>query len=831
MRTILFNLKFVIRSLAKSPALASAAILSLALGIGANTAIFTLTDQILLRVLPVQDPHRLVLFEWKGQFIGGTSRGYKESFAYPTYEDLRNGNPGAFTGIAARYQESVDVADKGLAQRATAELVSGNYFDVLGVTAAIGRTLTPDEDKVKDTEPYVVLGYNYWQRRFAADPAILNRTIELNGHAMNVIGVAERGFASFDPMSPADVFVPMAMKTVVTPTWDDRTRRNSIWLKIFGRLAPGVAEAAALSAMTPAYQTALRNDLTAVGSPERFWQKYLANTLALSDASQGYGTLRKFFAKPLYVLLAMVGTLLLIACANVANLLITRAAARQKEIAIRLSLGATRSELTRLVMTESLLIAFLSAALGLLIAMWMTTVLVGMLPYDNVAVALRTTPDFRVLGFTIAVSLLTAVLFGLAPALSATRPDLAVTLKSESGKHSAGSGQSNLRRVLVSAQVCLSLLLLVASGLFARSLYTLLRTNSGVDAGRLLAFTIDPSLHNYTPARSRQLFEEMRSRLRRVPGVTSVSAASYAVLSDNNWQNTVHVEGYHPAEGEDMNPGFNQVLPGFFQTMGAHLVAGRDFSERDIAGAPNVVIVNEEFVRRFFPHASPIGRRIGFGAQGPLTMEIIGVASNMKGGDLKEATKPWTYTPEMQDQAPSELTFYLRTGNDPLSLAQAARQVVAGMDAALPVYQVKTLERQVEETHFLDRLFAWLSAAFGVLATLLASVGLYGITAYAVARRTQEIGIRMALGAERANVLSLILRELLVLVAAGVLLGVPAVLALGRLVESQLFGIRANDPMVIASAVALIVAVSAIAGYVPARRATRIDPMTALRYE
>ena len=383
----------------------------------------------------------------------------------------------------------------------------------------------------------------------------------------------------------------------------------------------------------------------------------------------------------------------------------------------------------------------------------------------------------------------------------------------------------------MSAQVGLSLLLLVGAGLFARSLYSLLATNSGIETTQLLAVTIDPSLHRYSPDRARHLFVELQNKLQRLPGVMYASGASYPVLADDNWTNTVHVEGYHPREGEDMNPGFNQVLPGFFQTAGARVIAGRDFTERDSVGAPKVVIVNETFVKRFYPHQSPLGHRIGWGSDGPLEMEIVGVARDMKGSDLKEKDKPWTITPELQDETPSEVTFYLRTSRDPLSLAQAARQTVMSLDGSLPVFNVKTVETQIKETHFLDRLFAWLSIAFGVLATLLASVGLYGVTAYAVARRTQEIGIRIALGASRANVLRLILREVIVLVGAGVAVGVLAALALGRLVESQLFGIQANDPLVMLLAVGVIVSVTALAAYVPARRATGIDPMNALRYE
>ncbi|HLK18339.1 MAG TPA: ABC transporter permease [Bryobacteraceae bacterium] len=831
MRTIFADLKFVLRSLGRNPSLVAAAVLSLALGIGANTAIFTLTDQILLRTLPVKEPRQLVLFQWAGQFIGGTTRGYEDAFAYPAYAELRDANPGVFSGIAARYEDTVDIADKGVAQRGVAELASGNYFDVLGVKAAIGRIFTPAEDQVKDSEPYAVISYEYWQRRFGGDPQVLNRSIEVNGHPMTIIGVAERGFTGFEAMSPADVFVPLAMKTVVTPTWDDRARRNSIWLRIFARLTPGTDVRTAQSAMSIPYHSVLQNDLTGVGAPQKNWKRYLANRLYFTDASKGFGGFQELFGKPLYVLLAMVGTLLLIACVNVANLLITRAAARQKEIAIRLSLGATRGALIRLVMTESAMVAAVAGLLGVLIAMWLTSLLVGILPYPNIGAALHTTPDMRILAFTAGVSLVAAILFGSAPALQGTHPDLAVTLKSESGKLSAGAGQSRLRKLLVAAQVALSLLLLIGAGLFARSLYSLLSAKTGIETTQLLAFSIDPSLHRYTPERSRHLFTELEDKLQRLPGVTAASGASYPILADVNWQNTAHVEGYHPREGENMNPGFNQVLPGFFQAVGSRLIAGRDFSDRDRAGSPKVVIVNETFANRFYPHESAVGHRLGWGPDGPLEFEIVGVARDIKSGNLRDKPRPWTFTAALQDATPSEITFYLRTGRDPLSLAQAARQSVRSLDASLPVFNLKTMETQIEETHFLDRLFAWLSVAFGILATLLASVGLYGVTAYAVARRTQEIGIRIALGASRTNVLRMVLSEIVFLVGAGVAAGALAALALGRLVESQLFGIKANDPLVIGMAVGVIVAVTALAAYVPARRATGIDPMSALRYE
>ncbi|HUE02273.1 MAG TPA: ABC transporter permease [Bryobacteraceae bacterium] len=823
-------MRLTLRNLLHNPAFAATAILSLALGIGANSAMFTLTNQILLRVLPVKDPARLVAFHWKGQFIGGSTRGYEDSFSYPMYADLR-GASGAFTGIAAQFQETVDVSDKRPAGRASAELVSGTYFDVLGVAAAIGRTLTPDDDRLKGGEPYVVLSYDYWQRQFGSDPSALNRTIDVNGHPMTVVGVAQRGFQGLSQMSPADLFVPLVMKNAVTPTWDDMNRRDSIWLHLFARLRPGMDARAAQNSLAGVYRAALDHDLATNGRSASFATRYVQNQLQLVDAAQGFAGMREFFAKPLYVLLAMVGTLLLIACANVANLLIARAQGRQKEISIRLALGATRGALMRLIMSESLLIAAVSGALGLLLSEWIAAALVSMLPFQNIGAAIRATPDWRVLAFTGGISLLIALLAGAAPALQATRPDLAPALKNETRSASLSFGQTRFRRGLIAAQVALSFLLLAAAGLFARSLYNLMTVNSGIETSRLLAFSVDPSLHKYTPGQTRRLYLDLASTLARIPGAQAASGASNAVLANNQWQNTVHIDTYRPSAGENMNPGYNETLPGFFSTAGVALIAGRDFNERDTAGAPEVVIVNETFQKRFFPHESPLGHHIGWGDSGPMPLEIVGVVKDMKVSDLKEKPKPWTFAAALQDASPGAMTFYMRTARHPLALAPAAQQAVHRFDAALPVFDLKTVDAQIGETHFLDRLLARLAVAFGSLATLLASIGLYGITAFNVTRRTQEIGIRMALGAARGNVLRLVMREVLILGAAGLLVGVPATLALGRVLESQLFQMKAGDPAVIAGATGVVLLVSALAGYIPARRAARIDPMQALRWE
>ncbi len=827
--TMLRDARYALRSLRKSPLFAVTAILTLALSIGANTAIFTLTNQLLLRSLPVTSPGELVLLDWRGSFIGGSLRG-RGTFSYPGYKDIRDASPGILTGLAARYQDEVDVTDHGPADRTAAEIVSGNYFEVLGVTAAIGRTLTTDDDRVPDGEPYAVLSYDYWTSHFGADPSVLNRTIDVNGRPMTVVGVAQRGFTGFSMMSPAGIFIPLMMKNTVTPTWDHMNRRDSVWLRIFGRLAPGVSASAAQAALARPFRLSRERDLDLVGRPADFRARYLRGQLVLTNALQGFNQEQQSFAKPLRILLAMVGILLLIACVNVANLLLSRASARQRELTVRLSLGARRVALLRLIMTESLLVAAAGGALGLALSYWLSSLLIHLMPYDNIDVAIRVAPDWRVLAFTAGISLLAALLFGLTPALEATRSTLAGTLRSEGPSASLSGRQARLRKLLVVAQVTLSLFMLIGAGLFALSLHKVKSMNPGMKIANVLSFSTDPSLHKYSAHRSALFFLDLQKRIQSIPGVVSASASLGPVLANANWLNTVHVEGYEPRHGEEMNPGWNAMMPRFFSTLGVPLVAGRDFSERDIRGGPKVMIVNQTFAKRFVPRGNPVGLHVGFGDSGPLDMEIIGVVDDMKDLDLTTAARPCAYTAVLQEDIP-ELTVYVQASGSPQSLVPAIRRQISQLDASLPMLNIQTMEARIDETHYLARLFAWISGAFGVAATLLASVGLYGVTAFAVARRRQEIGIRMALGARRANVLQLVMREVVLLTAIGVVTAIPLALGFGRLVESQLFGVRARDPLVIGTAVTLITVVSILAGYLPARRASRMDPVHALRYE
>jgi putative ABC transport system permease protein len=827
------DLRYAGRSLARNPGFVVVAVLSLALGIGAATAIFTIADQALLRLLPVKDPSRLRLLKWDGQFIGGSTNGWKESFSYPMFREFEAAQPEALSGIAARFQQNVAVDGGSGVHRATVEVVSGEYFPVLGVGAALGRTLLPEDDEERDGEPWAVLGYAYWKKQFGGDRSIVNQTILVNGFPLTVIGVAQAGFAGFETLSPADLFVPFQMNAVVSPTWDQRDRRDSIWLNMFVRLAPGVEPGAAQAALMIPYGGVLRRDLEAHARSADTAKRYLQNKLELTEASQGLGLARQFVATPLHILLAMVGVLLLITCVNVANLLVIRSGKREKEIAVRCSLGASRFDVMRLVLMECLLLSAAGAALGLLVARAGAGVLVRMIPADRLGLVFETSPDWRILTFAASLAVLTALLFGLWPALQSTRAASANALKSEAASVSLGRAQTRLRRTLVVAQVALSLMLLAVAGLFGKSLHKIFDVDAGLAVEHLLSFSINPFEQRYGPQQSRQLALDLQRRLAQAPGVESVSAAGVPVLAGADAQNTIKAEGYEPKEGEDMQAGANQVLPGFFSTLGIGLPAGRDFTERDTLGSPKVVIVNETFVKRFFDSpADALGRRVGaFGDKPPLPFEIVGVVKDHKETDLKEDAWPRTYWPMLQDRTLSHLAFYLRARGEPESLTRGALDAVRAIDPALAVFDVKTVERQVEETHYIERLFARLSATFAVLATLLAAMGLYGVAAFSVARRTREIGVRMALGAQRGSIFQLVLREALALAAVGVLIGAPLALAIGKLIESQLYGVPAMDPAVSIAAAAALFAASALAGLLPARRATRISPVTALRCE
>jgi predicted permease len=834
MANLLPDLRYALRGIRRAPLFTSVAILSLALGIGANTAIFTLMDQLMLRKLPIRAPEQLVMLIQHGPHNGSNMGSRMHS--YPIYQDFQQ-KAEPFSEVICRRLTEASVAIDGHTERVDAEMVSGNYFSMLGVKAAAGRLFRPEEDdRVFRGHPVVVLSYDYWVTRFARDTNAIGKKILVSNYPMTIVGVSAPGFAGLDPAVSPQIRVPILMEPIMNPQWAwmNPASRRARWVQVFARLKPGyTAESAQPAVQTlfhqvREYEATLpeAKDWSAYGR-ERFLKE---GTVTLEPAATGYSELRNNFSKALVVLMCMVGLVLLIACANVANLLIARALARQKEIAVRLSIGATRGDLVRQLLVESVTLSLIGGAVGVLLAFTMTRGLLALIPAEGNPLLIQPSPDLRILVFTLALTLATGLVFGLVPALRASRPDLWSTLKEAVVPRGGMAGSLFLRKGLVAAQVALSFMLLFGAGLFVRSLQNLRATNTGFrDMDNLITFQVSPSLNGYDDVRTVHFYDELLDRLRAVPGVKSASLAAEPVLHGYEWDNNTRVEGYHAKDGEDMQAFMNALSPCYFETMGTPLLEGRDFDRRDIRKDSKVAIVNEHFARHFFGDRSPIGRHLGQGRSGDkLDIEIVGMVADSLYEGPREGVRRQVFIPNWGNNG---VAFYVRGSLQSSALYGAIRGEVKRLDPSMPVYELKTLGRQLDETLLTERLIALLSAGFGLLATLLATIGLYGVMAFVVARRTKELGLRMALGAARTNVVWLVMREVLTLLAIGLAVGIPAAVALGSLVANQLYGIQARDPWIAAGSVALLAAVGAVAGMIPATRASRIDPILALRYE
>ncbi len=834
MQSLIPDLRSSLRAMRHSPLFTSVAVLSLALGIGANTAIFTLMDQLMLRRLPVRNPDELVMLYQEGPH-NGSNMG-ERAHSYPIYQDFQK-RAAPLSEVLCRRVASGSITVDNQTERVDAELVSGNYFSMLGVKPAAGRLFnSKEDDQVYGGHPVVVLSYQYWVSRFARDPNVIGKKVLVSNYPMVIVGVSAPGFTGLDPASSPQIRVPVLMEPLMMPEWGwfQMYDRRARWVQVFARLKPGYTVESARAELQVLFHQIREYETTLPAA--RNWSAYarsefLRGTIEVEKAATGYSDIRNNFSTALIVLMCMVGLVLLIACANVANLLIARAFARQKEIAIRLSIGASRSRLVRQLLAESMVLSFAGGIAGVGLAIAMTRGLLALIPAESNPLQLQPDPDGRILLFTLALTCLTSLIFGLVPAMRASRPDLWTTLKNAAGAVAGRGGSLVLRKGLVAAQVALSFLLLFGAGLFVKSLQNLKGTDTGFrDMDNLITFQVSPAMKGYDAPRTVQFYQELLENLRATPGIRSAGLALVPLLHGYEWDNTTQVEGHRARDGENMQGFVNAISPGYFQTMGVSLIEGRDFDRRDAREEWQVAIVNEEFARHFFGNRSALGRHIGFG-MGPetkLSMEIVGVVANSLYEGPRQGVRRQVFVPFWGNFGTA---FYVRAGLGSSEMYRAVRNEMKKLDASMPVCEMKTLAAQLDETLLTERLIALLSAGFGLLATLLATIGLYGVMAFVVAQRTKEMGLRMALGAQRVSVIWLVMREVLVLLVIGLAVGVPSAIGLGRLVGSQLYGIKGSDPWIAAASVALLIVVAAAAGMIPARRASRIDPMWALRYE
>ena len=836
------TLRLAVRTLMKTPLVTGVAILSLALGIGANAAIYSLFDQMLLQALPVQQPDRLVNFENPGPMHGsnscGQAGGCDEVFSYPMMRDLIDYESQSLSGVAGHVPFGANLAFDGRTTNGSGIMVTGEYFPVLGVRPALGRLLTPADDRDVGGHYVTVLSHGYWERELGADPSVLNRTIIINGEPMTVVGVTAPGFEGTTLGVSPDIFVPMTMRGVMYPSWfaeNGFTDRRWYWAYLFARLAPGATLEQARAEMNGVYNSII-NEVEAplqAGMSEATMERFRAKELVMVEGPRGQSTLHAEYTTPLRLLFVITGMVLLIACANIANLLLARGAQRGTEMAVRGALGANRRQLLGQLLIESLVLATAGGIASLAVADWTLGALPSILPpeaLENLTVSLRPS----VIAFTGLVSVVTGFLFGMYPALHATRPDLITGLRSASGQPSGSRAAQRFRSSLVTAQIALSMALLVGAGLFIRSLVNVTRLDLGLNPDNVVAFSVSPTLNGYSTEEAMALFVRIEERLTALPGASDVTASMVPLLAGNSWGGSVSVEGFEWGPDVDNNSRQTAVGAGYYSAMQMPLLAGREFTEADTEGAPRVAVINEAFARKFgLDPRDAVGK---FMAQGggdavELDMEIVGVVQDASYSDVKQEVPALYAEPYRQREGLTSLHFYIRTAMDPSTVMRAVPDVVRELDANLPVEDLKTLDQQIRENIVIDRLISTLSAAFAILATLLAAIGLYGVLTYTVAQRTREIGLRMALGAGGGRVQQMVLAQVTRMTVVGGVLGVVAALLLGRWAESLLYELDGTDPLVVAGTVLTISVVAFVAGYLPARRASRVDPMVALRYE
>jgi predicted permease len=830
----MINLRFAFRLLWKTPFVTVVAIASLALGIGANAAIFSLFNQVLLRPLPVSDPGTLVNLKAPGPNPGSQSCGMAgdcdEVFSYPMFRDLER-EQRVFTGIAAHVAFGVNLAARNKTLSGDGMMVSGSYFPVLGLHPALGRLLGPDDDRAPGASRVAVLSHDYWETTFGSDPAVLNQQLIVNGQSLTIVGVAPQGFASTTLGLRPQVFVPITLRGLMRPGFDGFDKRRSYWAYLFARLKPGTSMAQAAAAINVPYHATLSNVEAPLqeGMSDKTMAKFKAKQVQLAPGARGQSSIDKEARTPLTMLFAVTAFVLLIACANIANLLLARGAARSGEMAVRLSIGGGRGQLVAQLMAESLILGVIGGLLGLGVARITLGLVSAMLP-DEANATFTAHLDPTAVAFTAALTILTALAFGLFPALYATRPDLTSAIRASTGQPSGGRSASRWRASLATVQIALSMALLGAAGLFTKSLANVSRVDLGVKVDHVVTFGISPELNGYKSPQSMQLIERLGNELRQVPGVTGVTTSLVPLLAGNNWGNDVDVEGYPSGPDVDNDSRFNEVGAAYFGTLGVPLMAGREFTAADGLAAPRVAIVNQAFARKFNLGANPVGKRMDQGDK-KFDILIVGLAQNAKYSQVKDSVPPLFFLPLAQDSSVGFTNFYVRTSLDPKLLVPTIPRVVARLDPNLPVETLRTMPEQVRQNVFMDRFISLSSAAFAALATLLAAIGLYGVLAYTVAQRTREIGVRMALGASPGRVLLMILRQVGMMTFVGGVVGIAAAVGAGRLAQSLLYRMQGSDPGVLALAAVTLSVVAIGAGMVPAYRASRVEPTRALRYE
>jgi predicted permease len=825
------DVSFGARQLRRSPGFALVAVLSLALGIGANTAIFSLLHQVLLGALPVPNPEELVYLYHPGPVMGrsSTNESGGPSFSYPVFRELR-ARQTSFTGLAGARDMPAHLAYGGRTWPGRAHRVSGNYFAVLGVRAALGRVLEEDDDRPSAPRPVVVLSHRTWRTRFGEDPAVLNQTLRVNGHPMTIVGVAQKGFENEYRRGRADVFVPIGLTRELGAEEDSLDSRENHWVTLPARLRPGVSRAEAEAATNAVYRGQLEADIEGSGRRDPdFLERYRAKQLRLEQSPAGRGGLGGETRTGLPLLLGITLLVLLICCVNVANLLLARGASRARELSARLALGASRLRLVRQLLVEAALLALAGAALGLPVARATLGILLSAAPQTRLSAQL----DGRVLLYCLAIAAASVAVFGLAPALRVSRLDLATALKSQSPQIGGARAGRAIGRSLVTGQLAVSLLLLVCAGLLSKTFVKLARADLGLRVDHLVTFALEPKLSRYGDDEAAALYDRLRERLAALPGVTLASFARLPAVGHWTASSDITVTGFTAPDDEATYSSYNEVGPDYFRTLGMPLVMGRELSEADGAGTPKVAVVNQTFVRHFLAGRHPLGQKIGWGVGDDVVpdIEIVGVVRDAKYSSIRESPPRVFYTAARQRPGSLGVHFYLRTGAPPEALLRGVEKEVARAAPQLPIRDLKTMRQQLDEDLGGERMLSTLTGAFGALATLLASIGLYGVLAYDVARRSREIGIRVALGADARQVRRLVLRDVVRMLAVGSAFGLAASVGVGRFVQSLLYEMQPWDPVVYAFALATLALVALTAASLPARRATRVDPMSALRHE